>query len=68
MTTLTQEIVDWLKEKALEKTCEDQSKEDGYEIFDPDDFACGDVDNAYYNGLDDGIIEMSRELLKRLKI
>lgn len=52
---LSQEMIDWLKRIA--------SKPTSYDIG-----SGGNYDDAYYNGSEDGYIELAREILTKLKI
>jgi len=59
--TKKQEIVEKLKGIADKKAWSDD------EDFMPDDYAGGNIDDAYYGGENDGRISLAREILELLK-
>jgi hypothetical protein len=52
-----------LKKLAEKQTWEELSKTHGNEYFDPNDYAGGNMDDAYAGGLMDGEITLAREIL-----
>jgi hypothetical protein len=64
---MKQEIIDKLKKLAEDQTWEDVSEEDKDEYFIVDDFAGGNVDDAYQGGIRTGKISLARELLISIK-
>lgn len=58
-----EKIIDILIKVAEKKTCRDISLEEG-DYFNIDDFAGGNIDDAYNLGLQDGEIELARRILQ----
>jgi len=61
-------LIDRLKKLAASKTWEECSEKDGDEFFDPNDYAGGNIDDAYAGGKEDGGIELAREVLAAMDI
>jgi hypothetical protein len=60
--SISQEIIDWLKTYAQKKALYDN------EMFMVDDYAGGNIDDAYSMGCDDGEIGLARDILYKLGI
>jgi len=61
---MKQEMIDRLTQMAKRTCCDEEIDED--EFFNPDDFAGGNIDDAYQGGFDDGETYLAREVLKAI--
>jgi len=60
-------IINQLKNLARSRSGEDQARDNG-EDFIPDDYAGGNIDDAYSNGYETGQIDLARTILSSLNI
>lgn len=65
---MNEDFIQKLKTLAAKNTWEDLSENDGDEYFNPDDYAGGNIDDAYAGGVRTGEIELAREVLMALGI
>ena len=65
MKELTEEQVNRLIRLAKNKTSDEHSSD---EIFNPYDAFGGNFDDTYYGGMNDGEIQLARDILDELKI
>lgn len=65
---MTSEMIELLKKMAKRKCWSDEFNADEGEIFRVDDFAGGNIDDAYFGGVEDGKSELARSVLNCIGI